>query len=165
MTPAPPTKLLPEPDLWRQLSNAIQMRTSGDQIAWTTLSIFWAANALLLSALFRNGDYPNPQVGAIIAAFASLLSLLWYFIEKRILGRLNYHDKIIRTIQNELFKDNSRARALAVCQALTDAEDERELGKSVRARVLIPRALLGVLAIWVVGFSCFLCVAITSRKG
>lgn len=144
-------------DLWKQLSLAISMRSSGDQITWTTLSIFFATNAVLLAALFRSGQYPNPWIGAIISALAFSLSVLWCLITMRILERLGMHERIIRIIQSELFLDSRPLwRQLAVCQKLTEAEDEHEIGRGARARVLIPWALRIVAALWLVGLGCFL---------
>lgn len=39
-------------ELWQQLGHAVSLDTSENQVVWTIFGLFWAADAILLVALF-----------------------------------------------------------------------------------------------------------------
>ncbi len=41
------------------MGNAVTLVAKRDHIVWTVFGAFWAANAVLLVALFQNGDFPS----------------------------------------------------------------------------------------------------------
>ena len=45
--------------LWSQLANAVALVGKQDQIVWAIFGIFWAANAVLVVALFTTGALPG----------------------------------------------------------------------------------------------------------
>lgn len=89
-------------ELWSQLSNVVQLRSSQDQVLWTIFGAFWAANSILLVALFQTGKFPDPWVGIVVAAVGAALSLFWIFIQRRALHHLVRHESIMQAIESEL---------------------------------------------------------------
>ena len=71
--PAP----LNRPEIWTQLTNAINLRASKDQVLWSIFGAFWGANAILLVALFTTGKPPVESVGAVVSIVGFSLSLIW----------------------------------------------------------------------------------------
>jgi hypothetical protein len=62
----------PNPDgLWSQLGNAVALAAKQDQIVWAVFGVFWAANAVLLVALFTTGDLPKRSVGLVVSIVGS----------------------------------------------------------------------------------------------
>ncbi len=94
---------LEENELWAQLRNAISLRISEDSVLWHIFGIFWAASALLLVALFRSGDFPdNFIVGLIISTVGFSLSIAWFLIQRRSLGHVKRHEKLMERIEQKL---------------------------------------------------------------
>ena len=61
--------------LWHQLSNSINLRSSQDQVLWNIIGTFGATNAILLVALFSQGEPPkNNTVGIVISLVGLILS-------------------------------------------------------------------------------------------
>ena len=56
-------QLLNRPEKWTQLTNALNLRSSQDQVLWSIFGAFWGANAILLVALFTTGKLPEETVG------------------------------------------------------------------------------------------------------
>jgi hypothetical protein len=72
----------PSPDqLWNQLSNAVALVAKQDQIVWAVFGVFWAANAVLLVALFTTGKLPEQSVGIIVSGVGLALSVVWLAID------------------------------------------------------------------------------------
>ena len=94
---------LEEGELWAQLRNAISLRISEDSVLWHIFGIFWAASALLLVALFRTGDFPdNFVVGLVISMVGFSLSVAWFLIQRRSLGHVKRHEKLMEKIEQKL---------------------------------------------------------------
>lgn len=89
-------------DLWKQLANTVVLISKQDQISWTIFSVFWAANALLLVALFNGGKWPDDFVGAFISLFGSLLSAVWREMLIRGIGHCDRVEKLADKIEREL---------------------------------------------------------------
>ncbi len=90
-------------DLWNQLGNAVALIAKQDQIVWAIFGAFWAANAVLLVALFTSGDLPKRPVGLIVSITGLALSLVWLAIEHRAVAWLKYYEAIMRELeQNHL---------------------------------------------------------------
>ena len=90
-------------NLWKQLSNAITMQAKQDQIIWTIFSVFWAANVLLVVALFSTGHIPdNIIVVLLISIVGIVLSLIWYIIQVRAINWLEYYEIITKEIEDKL---------------------------------------------------------------
>ncbi|MFC2020584.1 hypothetical protein ACFLU1_02145 [Chloroflexota bacterium] len=88
--------------LWNQLSIANSLRSGEDQVLWTIAGIFWAANAILLVALFQDGDIPATKApGVVISAAGMLFSILQYFLQGRALGHIRRYEELIRRIEKD----------------------------------------------------------------
>jgi hypothetical protein len=88
--------------LWSQLGHAVAMTVKQDQISWTIFGIFWAANAVLLNALFTTGSIPSPIVGLIVSIFGMVLSWVWSQIQCRTIDYQNYYEKITLRLEGRL---------------------------------------------------------------
>ena len=70
--------------LLAQLSNVVNRSAYEDTVVWAIFGTFWAANALLLVALFSQGDFPrHSAVGIIISAADTVVSVAWFLIQRR----------------------------------------------------------------------------------
>jgi len=85
--------------LWNQLGNVVALASKQDQIAWTIFGIFWAANAILLVALFTTGNLPQRPVGLVISFVGFLLSIVWFVIQRRAVNLLTYYEEIIKNLE------------------------------------------------------------------
>lgn len=90
-------------ELWSQLGITADLRSSEDQTLWTCFGTFCAANAVLLVALFTSGDFPpNPLVGVLIGVVGAGMSFLWYLIQRRAIGYIVGHEKLMVLLQEKL---------------------------------------------------------------
>ena len=151
----PPVNLQ-RPELWSQLQNAATLRASEDQVLWNIFGIFWAANALLLVALFTSGKPPSaPLVGIVISAVGLSLSFVWYFIQRRSLGHIRRHERLMERIEREL-----RLPPPFAISADVNREDyDLFLRSGPRARMLMPACSLVGLLLWAITLGIFLCQA------
>jgi hypothetical protein len=60
---------------------------------------FWAANVLLLIALFPEGHGPNIIVGIIISFFGIGLAYIWDAIQNRALGHITKYEALMERIE------------------------------------------------------------------
>lgn len=86
-------------DLWNQLGNVVALVAKQDQIVWAVFGVFWAANAVLLVALFTTGDLPKRPVGLVVSIFGLALSLLWLAIQHRAMAWLKFYEKVVRKLE------------------------------------------------------------------
>jgi hypothetical protein len=85
--------------LWNQLGNAVVLVGKQDQIVWAVFAAFWAANAVLLVALFTTGKLPEASVGAIVSGVGFVLSVVWLAIEYRAVAWLRFYEGILREVE------------------------------------------------------------------
>jgi hypothetical protein len=92
----------PERDeLWEQLANAVAFAAKQDQIVWTIFGVFWAADAVLLVALFTDGKLPEHPVGIVVSVVGFAISLVWSAIQIRAFGWLKCYETVIKQIEVE----------------------------------------------------------------
>lgn len=140
-------------ELWSQLANAINLRSSQDQVLWTIFGTFWAANAILLVALFTSGTLPSdPFVGIVVATVGILLSLTWHSIQNRALGHLMRHEKLITKIESSLGFDPD----FAVSADLNRVPYDAHLRKGLKARSVMRACSIGGTVMWLLALSSFL---------
>jgi len=71
--------------------------------SWLIFSIFWAATALLLVALFQSTDSHFVAIKWIVIPMAGLiLSITWSLIQYRVLGWVEFYEKIVNYSEDEL---------------------------------------------------------------
>ena len=92
--------LAPSSDqLWNQLSNTVVLVAKQDQIVWAVFGVFWAANAVLLVALFTTGKLPEQSVGIIVSGVGLALSSVWLAIEHRAVAWLKFYEAILKELE------------------------------------------------------------------
>ncbi len=121
-------------ELWTQLKNAINLRSAEDHVIWNIFGIFWAASALLLVALFRTGDFPeNSAVGIIISGVGLSLSIAWSLIQRRSLGHIKRHEKLMKRLEQKLEFDPD----YAVSAEINTEDYDQCVGKGPAARTVM----------------------------
>jgi hypothetical protein len=103
--PAPkePEQDFGQTGLLAQLSNVVNRSAYEDTVVWAIFGTFWAANALLLVALFSQGDFPrHPAVGIIISTAGTVVSIAWFLIQRRAIEHLARYETIIAALEEEL---------------------------------------------------------------
>jgi hypothetical protein len=101
--PNQPERSFSPTGLLAQLSNVVNRSAYEDTVVWAIFGTFWAANALLLVALFSQGDFPrHSAVGIIISAAGTIVSVAWFLIQRRAIGHLKRYEDIIAAIEEEL---------------------------------------------------------------
>lgn len=157
---------LTQQELWNQLSNAANLRSSEDQVLWTASGIFWAANAVLLVALFQGGKLPEANVPRlVVSGVGMVLSTIQYFLQGRALGHIQRYEKLMTRLEHAL----DFAPEYAISANLNTEDADRYLGGrkgnvwfKVRRGTLVPvRRLmqgtsLGGALLWATTFSFFL---------
>lgn len=145
-------KELDRDELWLQLGNSINLRSSEDQVLWTIFGAFLASNAILLVALFTTGDLPkNSLVGLVVSFFGILLSMIWHGIQQRALGHVKRHENLMKTIEENLRFDPS----FAVSPEINQSNYDQSLPKGISARRLMPLCSVGGILIWALAFVLF----------
>jgi len=138
-------------ELWKQLQNAVTARSSQDQVIWSIFGIFWAANALLLVAIFTSsGRY----VVIVISAVGIFTSIVWMLLLPRAVGHISVYEDVMRDIENILVK-NPNFR-------LTLEPNAKTRISGPQARVVMRWAVRGFLTIWILGFGIGLCLLLHS---
>lgn len=147
-----------QPELRDQLALTIKMRSSQDQVLWSIIGIFFAANAVLLVAIFPNGNYPpNPLVGVIITLFGVLLCMAWHLIQGRAIGYVKKHEALIFALEKAL-KVEGR---YAISRELTEVERKVYFGHcTISARKVMPMCSSILLVFWIIVFLGFMTVII-----
>jgi hypothetical protein len=85
--------------LWNQLGNAVALVAKQDQIVWAIFGVFWAADAVLLVALFTDGKPPERPVGLIVSFVGLAFSLVWWAIQNRAMAWLRFYETVARTLE------------------------------------------------------------------
>jgi hypothetical protein len=86
-----------------QLKNAHNLRIHFDTVGWMVFSIFCAANAVLLGALFQSSNCDFVYIKwFIITCFGLGLSGIWMAIEYRVMQFLYYYENLVKDLENYL---------------------------------------------------------------
>jgi hypothetical protein len=124
----------PRIELWTQLGNAINLRSSQDQVLWTVLGFFGTTNAVLLSTMFASGDFPkNTSIQGILVTCGLLLSFAWHVIQGRAIGHIKRHESVIALIERTL----DIPEGMAISGQINRSTYDRYLGSGISARQLI----------------------------
>ena len=138
-------------ELWKQLENANVSRVGQDQVIWSIFGIFWAANALLLVAIFTsNLDYTKYTV-TIISGVGIFTSIVWFLILHRGLSHNSLYECLMRIIEDKLFKDCPEYR-------LTLPETGKSKISGPRARNVMRGSVIVFLMLWLVGLGIGMCM-------
>ena len=143
----------PGSDLWGQLTNAITLVAKQDQIVWTVFGVFWAANVLLLGALFVTGQAPKRFVGIILCAAGTVLAIIWTLIHLRAVHFLSFYEKVQASLEEKLLKGRLEFSLSSALNSNTFAA----AGSSLRARRIMLSSSLGSLIVWIIGTLVFIC--------
>lgn len=147
------SKDLNRDELLQQLGNAIHLRSAQDQVLWSIFGVFWAANAILLVALFPQGHFPTYPIGFIISVVGMLFSLVWYKIQGRALGHIDRHENLMEILEKKLV-ELDMPQEYAVSAKIN--KDNKCSFKSIPARKLMPICSQVVAILWAIGALIFL---------
>lgn len=132
-------------DSWNQLTNAVQMAAKQDQIVWTIFGVFWAANAVLLVALFSNGRLPTAPIGIAVCGTGTILSFVWFIIQRRALRWLAYYDEILYQLERKHLRIPAE---LALSARINRKTFEEKIGGGIRVHTLMVVSGLAVMTGW-----------------
>ena len=133
------SRKLDDVELWHQLSNAIHSRSSADQVLWTMSGIIWAANALLLVALFQGGKLPDSDVASlVISAVGTLLSVMQFFLQGRGLAHIKIYEALIKRLESTLAFSSEYALSPDLNVAEADYYEGGSLVHRLRMGTLFP---------------------------
>lgn len=135
-------------DLWKQLQNAVTARSSQDQVIWSIFGIFWAANALLLVAIFTSSVR---FVVIVVSAVGIFTSIVWMLLLPRAVGHISAYEDVMSDIENILLKNHPNFR-------LTLEPNIKTRISGPQARVVMRWAVRGFLTIWILSFGIGLCL-------
>ena len=114
-------------------------------------SIFWAANAILIVAVFNTGDLPGkPWITGVISLVGTLMCLVWHWVQCRARGNVIKHERLMERLEKKLFIPEPHRTSRS------PEEDYNELlgsgapwhTRGPRARDLIPYVSLSAILIW-----------------
>ena len=88
--------------LWQQLNAVIAHRSGQDQVLWSVFGIFWAANAILLVALFSNGQEPRGPAGVAVTLAGLAMAFVWWLIQRRAIGNVKRLTHLLQKLEEEL---------------------------------------------------------------
>lgn len=157
---------LQPPELWGQVTNAIRMRASQDQVLWSISGIFMAANAVLLVALFQGGKLPEsltPRI--VIPLVGTILSTIQYCLQGRAFGHVGRLDELIRKLESALDFDHRYAVSVRINTSDADRylSGRREnvlrrlfiRGTFFHTRTLMQGASVGAALLWLATLAFF----------
>src|SRR4051812_10877277 len=103
MAGTPPQKIGPSDDhRWNQLAIAANLAAKQDQIVWAVFGVFWAANAILLVALFPDGGAPGRTAGIIVSVVGVFTTVMWCLVQWRAIGFMEYYDALVMRLEQSL---------------------------------------------------------------
>jgi len=138
--------------MWTQLQNAIKMRSSEDQILWTIFGIFWAATAVLLVALFRDGGLPdNSGVGVVVSLVGIFMSFAWCLIQFRTLGHVKKYEALMEKLEQTL----NFPSEYAISGKINNDAYDQYLGKWPKVRHVMLWCSFVSIAAWIFGLGFF----------
>jgi hypothetical protein len=122
-------------------------------VLWSIFGTFWAANAILLVALFTTGKLPeDANVGLVVSTVGVLISLAWGTIQRRALGHVKRHEALMSKLEERLALD----RDFAVSTDINQRDYQKFVGNGIRARqVMLACSLVGG-ALWLLAVFYFL---------
>lgn len=130
----------PCPDgLWSQLGNAVALAAKQDQIVWTIFGVFWAADAVLLVALFTTGDVPKRPVGLVVSIVGVAISGVWTAIQHRAIEWLKFYETVMKELEGKKYLHVPPSIAVT---------GRREQVKGVRVRGLMLACPLVSVVLW-----------------
>ncbi len=151
-SPSEPPPALELTRLWSQLSNGVNRSAYEDTVVWAIFGTFWAANALLLVALFSQGDFPRrPVIGVIISTAGSVVSVAWSLIQGRAISHLARYEFIVGALEEEL-RIPERFRL--------QGDQHREKLQGLGARKVMRGITQLAVVAWTAGLVCFAVSAI-----
>ncbi len=127
-----------------QLNRVVGVRSSEDSITWNIFGIFWAANAILLVALFSNGGIARLPVGIIVCCVGSVMALSAYLLQDRGLRFIEYYEATIENLERELKIEPK----FAISGRVNETGYKEHFRCSVRARTVMRRMDVAALAGW-----------------
>lgn len=142
---------LSEHELWKQLTNVINSRSSQDEVLWSIFGTFWAGNAILLVALFPNGAAPKNFAGIVISLVGVLLSLVWGAIQRRALGHIERYEELMNKVEEKLKIDCK----FAVSAKLNEQLYDKYLKRGWKARNVMKASSIGAMVFWVLMLAFF----------
>jgi hypothetical protein len=142
--------------LGNQLGNVVSMVAKEDQIIWAIFGVFWAANALLLVALFNTGEIPDDKVILVVSIVGTLLSIIWFIIQRRAINWLRYYEILMGKLEKKLKIPNK----LAMSPNKNELLFCKIVGKGIRVRMIMVWS--GILSS-VAWFSVFIIVLIRAK--
>jgi hypothetical protein len=119
---------------------------------WTIFSVFWAANIVLLVALFSKGDVPERFVGIILSAVGLILCFVWHQVQARALYHALDSERLMDNLEGEL----RLPPQLSAGHRLVTGARQNTPRLWPRARTLMPWCSFVACASWVVGIVAFL---------
>ena len=138
--------------MWTQLQNAIKMRSSEDQILWIIFGIFWAVNAVLLVALFRDGGLPDDSgVGVVVSLVGIFMSVTWCLIQFRTLGRVKKYEALMEKLEQTL----NFPSEYAISGKINKDAFDKYLGKWPKVRHVMLWCSFVSIAAWIFGLGFF----------
>jgi hypothetical protein len=123
---------------WKQLEHAVTLAAKQDQIVWAVFGVFCAAEAILLAGLFQNGVAPTGWGGPIMSTAGVAISVVWYLIQQRAQGWLDFYERVIIKLED----------TLPVPVRLTVSKEDRQTevkGESVRKLMVWCPRVCGLL--------------------
>lgn len=133
-------------EMWNQLSNAISLRSSQDQVLWSIFGAFWATNAILLVALFNTGQPPGKLVGIVVSVVGFVISVTWHELWMRALGHVRRHETLMERIERKLGFEPQ----FAVSSDINIEDYKENVGKGIRARQIMPFLSVTAAILWLV---------------
>ena len=133
-------------ELRNQLSHAISLQCSTNQILWTVFGIFWAANAALLVALFATGTWPERSTVLVVSSIGAALSTVWFYIQRRAVRYLSFYEALANELERAL---PSLPPTLRISKESRSALFEQHVGRGVSVRPVILLSAGGVALCWV----------------
>jgi len=128
------------------------MAATGNQVVWAIFGVFWAANAVLLVALFTTGGLPGNLVGIVVSVTGAVMSWVWFLIQRRTLAWLRYYEEIIWRLEKAHLKI---PEDVALSAWINTTTFRTRVGEGVRVRTLM--LISGVVAahLWTIGVILF----------
>ncbi len=137
-----------------QFTNTVALIAKQDQIVWMIFGIFWAANAVLLVALFTTGKLPDRAVGIIVSAVGTILSLVWALVQYRAVSYLKFYEAILYQIEKEYL---SVPKDIALSGYLNENLYGAKVGRGIRVRGIMIGSCIASTIGWSVSVAAFVC--------